>query len=120
MRVALCLEFAGEFLPPFGNDAAVDEDMDVIGQDEIEQTLIVSDDQHGAFGRTQPVDTLRDQLERIDVEPGVGLVEYGKCGLEHRHLQYFQALLLAARKTDIERTLEHFLGNLKRPGFGAN
>ena len=42
------------------------------------------------------LDALGDDLEGVDVEPGVGLVEHRDLRLQHRHLQDLDALLLAA------------------------
>jgi hypothetical protein len=46
-------------------------------------------------------------LQRIDVEPRIGLVEDRELGVEDAHLHHLGALLLAARKADIHRALEH-------------
>ncbi len=45
--------------------------------------------------------------------PEVGLVEHGEAWLQHRHLQYLVALLLAAGETDIDRAAQHVLADAK-------
>jgi hypothetical protein len=46
--------------------------------------------------------SVRDDLQRVDVETGVGLVEHRDLRLEHRHLQDLDALLLAAREPVVQ------------------
>ena len=60
------------------------------------------DDDHRALRRAQPVDAVGDDLQRVDVEAGIGLVEHGEPRLQQRHLQNLVALLLAAGKADID------------------
>ena len=67
------------------------------------------DDDEGALRRAQPVDAFGDDLQRIDVEAGIGLVEHREPRLEQRHLQNLVALLLAAGKADIDGAAQHFL-----------
>ena len=50
-------------------------------------------------------DAGRDLAQRVDVEAGVGLVEHGDVGLEHRHLEHLVALLLAAGEALVEVAL---------------
>ena len=47
-------------------------------------------------------------LQRVDVEPAVGLVEHRELGLHDAHLDHLGALLLAAGEADVDRALEHF------------
>jgi hypothetical protein len=70
----------------------------LIRHDVIEQTLVVGDQHHGALRVAQAVHAHRDDLERIDVEPGVRFIENRELRLEHEHLQDLVALLLAAGK----------------------
>ncbi len=46
--------------------------------------------------------TFAHDPQRVDVEAGVGLVEDGQVGLEHRHLQDLGPLLLAAAEAIVE------------------
>ena len=66
-----------------------------------------------ALGIAQRVDAVGDDPQRVDVEPGVGLVEHGEARLEQRHLQHLHALLLAAGEADVERPLQHVLVDLQ-------
>ena len=75
-----------------------------VGREVVEQPLIVRDQQHAQI-RTivaHLLDTLRDDPQRIDVEPRVGLVEDGKLGFEDGHLQNLVALLFAAAEALVE------------------
>ena len=60
-------------------------------------------------GDAQPVDAVGDDLQRVDVEAGIGLVEHRQPRLEQRHLQDLVALLLAAGEADIDGAAQHLL-----------
>ena len=78
------------------------------------------DHQHGAVGRAQRVHAVGHQFQRIDVEAGIGFIQNGELGLEHRHLQNFHALLLAAGEADIQRRASACpRGSSARPLFRA-
>ena len=67
-----------------------------VGNDIIQQTLVVGDHDHAAIGRAQLIDTVGDDLQRIDIETGVGFVEDRDLRLEQAQLQDLVTLLLAA------------------------
>ena len=67
----------------------------------------MGDDDEGALGRAQPVDAVRDDPQRVDVEAGIGLVEHPEPRLEQRHLQNLVAFLFAAGEADIDRAAQH-------------
>ena len=102
--VALALEPLGQLGAAAVDDAAVDEDVDPVGLQVVEQALVVGDDQDAQLGTVLAhlIDTVGHDLERVDVEAGVGLVEDGDLGLEDGHLQDLVALLLAAREALVE------------------
>ena len=81
--VAFGLEFEGELFGASLDNTSFVEHMDEIGDDVIEQALIVCDYDGGIVGAAQFVDAGGDDAEGIDVEAGVGLVENGECGVEH-------------------------------------
>ena len=60
------------------------------------------------------IDALGDDLEGVDVEAGVGLVEDGVFRLEHRHLEDFVALLLAAGEAFVDRARGEFAVHLEQ------
>src|SRR5262245_14426805 len=91
------------------HDAAAREHVHHIGHDVVEQALIVRDHHERALGRTQPIDAVRDDLERVDVEAGIGLVEHAEPRLQQRHLQDFVALLFAAGEADVDPSAQHLL-----------
>ena len=78
-----------------------------VGDDVVEQALVVRDDDERAIGGAHRVDALRDDLQRVDVEAGVGLVEDRQPRLEHGHVEDLVALLLAAREAFVDRALQH-------------
>ena len=55
------------------------------------------------------VDAVGDDLQRVDVEAGVGLVENRQRRLQHRHLEDLVALLLAARESFVHRAVHQAL-----------
>jgi hypothetical protein len=67
-----------------------------IGLDVVEDPLVMRDHDRAHFGADESLDALGNDLERVDVQPGVGLVEHGDPRLQHRHLQDLDPLLLAA------------------------
>ena len=60
------------------------------------------DQQTPRFGPEQAVDAFGHHAQRVDVQAGVGLVEHGDLRIEHRHLQDFGTLLLAAGETVVQ------------------
>ena len=46
--------------------------------------------------------------QRVDIEAAIGLVEHRQAWDRDAHLDHLGALLLAARKADVHRPLEHF------------
>src|SRR5262245_42082302 len=126
LRVSVVLRFpSGHFFLVFGvaarfklvrqllaagaHDAAARQDVHHVGYDVVEQALIMRDDHKRSLRRAQPVDTFGHDLERVDVETGIGFIEHAQTWLEQRHLQDFVALLFATRKPDIDATPEHVL-----------
>ena len=101
--VALFFELQGQILAAAELDPAAHHDVHVIGHDVVEQPLVMGDQEHAEIRPAQRVDAVRDDFERVDVEAAVGLVEHGVFRLEHRHLQNFVALLLAAGEAFIHR-----------------
>ena len=78
------------------------EHVHVVGHDVVEQPLVVGDDDDRALRAAHGVDAVGDELQRVDVEPGVGLVEDRELRLEQRHLEDLVALLLAAREPFVD------------------
>src|SRR6266516_7015991 len=105
--VAARLQLQRQILAAGLHDPALGEHVHYVGHDVVQQALVVRDHDRGAVGRAQPVDAVRHDLQRVDVEPGIGLVEHAELGLEQRHLQDLVALLLAAGKADVDRPAQH-------------
>ena len=72
------------------------------------------------LGAAQAVDAVGDGPERVDVEPGIGLVENREPGLEHRHLEDLVALLLAAGEAEIDASLQELLLDPDQLGLVAH
>ena len=72
------------------------------GSDVVEKPLIVSDDEKPSLGAGEPVDSLGNSLEGVDVEARVGLVHHGQLRLQDRHLQHLVSLPLSARETLVQ------------------
>src|SRR5690554_3276051 len=104
--IAARFEFAGQFGISALGDAAVDQHVDKIGDHVVEQPLVVGYQQNGAIFTAQAVDTISDDTHGIDIEAGVNLVEHGKLGLEHKHLQNLVALFLATGEAFVDRALQ--------------
>src|SRR5450756_2451013 len=74
--VALVLQAVRELRPALLDDPAVDEHVDEVRLDVAQDPRVVGDQQDAdVAARSNTVDAFGDDLERIDVEPGVGLVE---------------------------------------------
>ena len=84
------------------HDAAVVEDVDVIGLDVVQQPLVVRDQQRAHVRADQAVDALGDHPQRVDVQARVGLVQHGDLRFEHGHLQDLGAFLFAAREAIVQ------------------
>src|SRR5579871_650355 len=110
-RVTLRLELVRNLLISRAHDAPARQHVHDVRHDVVEQALIVRDHHKGAVRRPQPIDALGDDLERIDVEPGIGLIQHAQARLEQRHLHDLVALLLAAGEAHIDRPAHHVLGD---------
>ena len=86
--------------------------MHMIRHDVVQQPLIMGDQNDHALGIAQAVDALGDDLEGIDVQPGVGLVENREGRLQHRHLEDLVALLLAAGEVLVHGAVQQLLPHL--------
>src|SRR5665213_2010818 len=105
--VAALFKFEGEFLATGSNYPAVCENVHEVGNDVIEEPLIVRDDDCRIVRATQCVHATSHDAECIDVETGIRFVENRELGLQHRHLQNLVALFLATRKSCVYRSVEH-------------
>jgi len=88
----------------------------LVGHDVLEQALVVRHQHEGAVRRAQRVHPARDRPERVDVEPGVGLVEERQPRGQHRELEHLVALLLAAGEALVDAAAHERLGQLHEAG----
>src|SRR5229473_1919155 len=107
--IALGFELERQLLAAGTHDAALREHVHDVGHDVVEEPLVMGNHDHGAIGRAQPVDALGHDLQRVDIEAGIGLVEHRELRLKQRHLENLVALLFAAREADIHRPAQHVL-----------
>src|SRR6266545_3535885 len=112
--VAFFLEFQGQLFPAGPNDASVPEDVDEVRDDVIEQALVMGDDQGGVIRTLELVHAVGNDLERVDVQAGIGFVEDGQLWLQHGHLKDFVALLLAAGEADVDGALEQIFVEIEQ------
>src|SRR4051794_10007050 len=104
--VAFVFQTVCELGPALFSDLAVDEDVHEVGLDVAQDARVVRDEQEAEAGvRLGAIDALGDDLERVDVEAGVGLVEDRELGLEEFELKDLVALLLAAREPLVDVAL---------------
>src|SRR6478672_836016 len=104
--VALVLQALGQLSAALLGDAAVDEDVHEVGVDVAQDARVVRDEEHAETRLLlDAIDTLRDDLERVDVEARVGLVEDGDLRLEQLELHDLVTLLLTAREALVDVAL---------------
>src|ERR1019366_3194 len=99
----MLFEFERQALVTRADNPTSGHDMDLVGDDVVEEPLMMGDDDHGPVGSPQRVHPAGDDPEGIDVEAGVGLVQDGELRLENRHLQDLVALLLTTRESLVDR-----------------
>ena len=63
------------------------------------------DDHNGVLLAAQSVDAVRYDFQRIDIEPGVGLIENRQFRIEHRHLEDLVPLFLTAGETFVHSAI---------------
>lgn len=83
LGVASLFQLQRQFLATRFDDAAIDVDMHVVGDDVVEQALVVGNDQEAAIGAAHGVDTVGNHFQRVDVQPRVGFVQDAEAGLQH-------------------------------------
>src|SRR3569623_838798 len=94
------------------DDAAVRQHVHMIWHDVIEQALVMGNHHEGAVIAAQGIDAFGDDLERIDVEAGIGFVENTQRRLQQSHQQYLVAFLLAAGETFVDGAVQELLIHL--------
>ena len=117
--VALAFEFLGQFLVATVDDTAVEHDVDDVGHDVVEQTLVVSDDEEAAIFATHVVNAFGDDAECVDVEARVGLIHHAILRIKHGHLENLAALLFAAGEALIEGAGGELAVDLERVHLGV-
>src|SRR5947208_13943390 len=80
--------------------------MHIVRSDVVQNTLVVGDEQDTQTWTFQRIDALRDYLECVDVQAGVGLVHESNFWLEQGHLEDLGALLLATGEAIIDRAVD--------------
>src|SRR5690606_29605009 len=114
--VTVLLQFHRQALVTRLDDLAAIENVDGVRNDVIQEALIVSDHQKRAIRRTQCIDAIRHDLQRIYVEAGVCLIQNAELRLEKLHLQDLCPLLLTTGEANVQRTLQHVHIDIERAG----
>ena len=83
--------------------------MHYVGLDVVKQTLVVGYDYGRCLLGAQFVEACGYDAQGVNVKTGVGLVEYAEGRLQHCHLEYLIALLLATREALVDRTAHQLL-----------
>src|SRR5664280_2260072 len=110
--VAVLFEFECQALVTRADNPTSGHDMDLVGDDVVEEPLMMGDDDHGPIRTSHGVHPAGDDPEGIDVEAGVGLVQDGELRLENCHLQNLVALLLTPGETLVDRPAHEALVHL--------
>ncbi len=76
--------------------------MDVVWLDVIEEALVVGNKEHATIWGAHGIHAFRDDLERIDIEAGVGLVHNAVFRVEHHHLEDLVAFFLTAGEAFVD------------------
>src|SRR5579885_3236990 len=113
--IAALLKGPGQLAVAGSDDAAAGKHVHDIGHDVVQQALVMRDQDDGAIRTAQVVDAAGDDLERVDVEAGVGFIEDGEPRLQHRHLEDLVALLLAAGEPFVDGATEETIIHLHQP-----
>src|SRR5579864_3744065 len=93
------IELVGKRRAARGHDPAVEHDVNRGGLDVLQDPRVMGDDERPHLlpgGLVHPVHPGRHDLDRVHVQPRVGLVHDRDLRLEHRHLQDLGTLLLPA------------------------
>ena len=104
--VALFLEFQREFFVAGFHDAAITEHVHKVGDDVVEQALVVRDDELRVVLTLQVIDPAGHDLERIAIQTRISLVKHGHGRFQQGHLKNLGAFLLATGKALVYRALE--------------
>ena len=113
--VPLDLKALGELRTTLLDNATAGEDVHKLRLHVIEDALVMRDHQgaHAAL-LDERVDAGGDYAQGVDVETGIGFVEDGDVGAQHRHLEDFNALFLAAGKALVEVALHERLVDVEQ------
>src|SRR5437773_10818136 len=67
-------ELASELFPAAPNNSPRHHDVDVIGNNIIQEALIASDEQYTKIAAAQRIHSARDGLQRVDAQAAAGIV----------------------------------------------
>src|SRR5688500_9610470 len=102
--VPMLFKLMGKLWSAVAVDALPEHDVHEVGLDVVEYSLVVRHQQDTPLRPAQRIDPVRHHSHRVYIEAGVRLVKHSNFRLEHRHLEDFQALLLAARESIVDVT----------------
>jgi len=114
------LELGGEVGAAGPDDPPVGEDVHPLGDEVVEEALVVGDDQRGAVRAPQRGDAGGHDSQRVDVEARVGLIQHGQAGFEDQHLEDLVAFALPAGEPVVDRTVQQRALHLHQAAFGVD
>src|SRR5690349_7799952 len=114
-NISLVLELARQLLAARFNDSSFGQHVHKIRDNVVQEPLVMGHQNNGSIGVSQRIDSRSHSSQRIDIKPGVGLIENRQLRFQNGHLKYFVALLFPARESFVHRSvhqrllhLEHF------------
>ena len=110
--VAALLEQLDQLGAALLDDPPVVHHVHEVGLHQMEDALVVGDDQDPHLGPGELADALGHGAQGVDVEAGVGLVEDGELGPQHRELEDLHSLLLAAREAVVQVAARELAGDV--------
>ncbi len=78
----------------------------------------MGNDEHTSPLTAQRIHAVRHNPQRVNIKAAISFIHDDKARLEHHHLENLHTLFLAARKTNVKRTFQHFRLHFKRRRCG--
>src|SRR5690606_35656478 len=94
--ISLLFQFQREFLRSRFDNSPIVNDVNIIRDDVIQQPLVVGYHDSSIIGGFKLVHPIGHNSQSIDIQSGIGFIEYRKGGLEHRQLENFVSFLFPA------------------------
>src|SRR5579875_1814950 len=115
--IAVGLELDGQVGAPGAYDPAASQDVHPVGNEVVEETLVVSDEQRGAVRAAHRADTSGHDSQSVDVETRIGLIQNGQSRFEDQHLEYLVTFALPAGEPVVDRPIQQGTLHLHQASF---